>query len=69
MYTYILGISRLKGTTLYELYLTHQQRGLNWKNSNQKSDKDVLSAFKVYYCNSNINEIVIFPHTRVYHNF
>ena len=57
----ISGISRLKGTTLYELYLTYQQRGLNWKNGKlggvgriaimeelqEKRDKDVLSAFKV----------------------
>ena len=64
------GISRLKGTTLYELYLTHQQRGLNWKkptiaSPSGKSSKDVLSAFKVnlynekrtsYFVNS-INEV------------
>ena len=57
MYTYILGISRLKGTTLYELYLTHQQRGLNWRNSKEKSDKDVLSAFKVCKCDNTLNVI------------
>ena len=42
------GLSRLRGTTLYELFLTHQQRGLNWnKPESQKSPKDVLSVFKV----------------------
>ena len=42
------GISRLRGTTLYELFLTHQQRGLNWsKPDSQRNPKDVLSAFKV----------------------
>ena len=42
-----LGISRLKGTTLYELYLTHQQRGINWRNSKERNDKAVFSEFKV----------------------
>ena len=51
-FNFLSGISRLKGTTLYELYLTHQQRGLNWKkptiaSPSGKSNKDVLSAFKV----------------------
>ena len=59
---YVLGISRLKGTTLYELYLTQQQRGLNWKDSNEKSNKDVLSAFKVWryisYSRSNTNILI-----------
>jgi len=41
------GISRLRGTTLYELFLTHQQRGLNWsKPESHKSPKDILSVFK-----------------------
>lgn len=54
------GISRLKGTTLYELYLTYQQRGMNWNSwtlggvgrigkmaeLEEKRDKDVSSAFK-----------------------
>lgn len=42
-----LGISRLKGTTLYELYLTHQQRGINWRNSKERNDKAVFNEFKV----------------------
>ena len=45
----IPGLSRLRGTTLYELFLTHQQRGLNWSKPGhgQKSQKDILSTFKV----------------------
>ena len=60
----ISGISRLKGTTLYELYLTYQQRGMNWNSwtlggvgrigkmaeLEEKRDKDVSSAFKVNNC-------------------
>ena len=52
----ILGISRLKGTTLYELYLTHQQRGMNWKTSKERSEKDVLAAFKVFMFAMNLKE-------------
>lgn len=53
------GISRLRGTTLYELFLTHQQRGLNWsKADSQKSPKDVLSAFKVRERGSNILSVL-----------
>ena len=52
----ILGISRLKGTTLYELYLTHQQRGMNWKSSKERSEKDVLAAFKVFIFVLNLKE-------------
>jgi hypothetical protein len=39
------GISRLKGTTLYELFLVYQQRALNWKNLRAKMD--VLAALSV----------------------
>ena len=52
----ILGISRLKGTTLYELYLTHQQRGINRKTSKERSEKDVLAAFKVFMFAMNLKE-------------
>ena len=41
------GLSRLRGTTLYELFHTYQQRGLNWYESKQRSIKDIVSAFKV----------------------
>ena len=43
----IPGISRLRGTTLYELFLTYQQRGLNWYHRAQRGAKDILSVFKV----------------------
>ena len=42
-----LGISRLRGTTLYELFLTLQQRGLNWYHSANRGAKDILSVFQV----------------------
>ena len=42
----IPGISRLRGTTLYELFLTYQQRGLNWYHRAERSAKDILSVFK-----------------------
>jgi hypothetical protein len=42
----IPGISRLRGTSLYELFLTHQQRGLNWYHKAERGAKDVLSVLK-----------------------
>uniref|UniRef100_A0A0K2URL9 SET and MYND domaincontaining protein DDB_G0273589like [Megachile rotundata] n=2 Tax=Lepeophtheirus salmonis TaxID=72036 RepID=A0A0K2URL9_LEPSM len=39
------GISRLRGTTLYELYLTYQQRALNWKGEGKKQE-EILAAFR-----------------------
>ena len=41
------GISPLKGTSLYELFLVYQQRALNWKRTNLKSTGDILAAMKV----------------------
>ena len=43
----LLGISRLRGTTLHELFLTYQQRGLNWYHNGQHGSKDIISVFKV----------------------
>jgi len=42
----IPGISRLRGTTLHELFLTYQQRGLNWYHNGQHGSKDIISVFK-----------------------
>jgi len=39
------GMSRLKGTTLYELFLTHQQRALRWEQSGTRSWRDILASF------------------------
>lgn len=41
------GISRLKGTALYQLYLTYQQRGINWHAAGDKSKRDILASFNV----------------------
>ena len=46
--SYFLGISRLRGTTLYELFLTYQQRGLNWYHKAERGAKDILSVFQVH---------------------
>merc|ERR1711997_114873 len=40
----IPGISRLRGTTLHELFLTYQQRGLNWYHNGQHGSKDIISV-------------------------
>ena len=40
-------MSRLKGTTLYELFLTHQQRALRWEQSGTRSWRDILASFAV----------------------
>ena len=64
---FLKGISRLRGTTLYELFHTYQQRGLNWYDSKQRSIKDILSAFKVNkITNSMTNETKI-KYEKVYH--
>ena len=43
----ISGISRLRGTTLHELFLTYQQRGLNWYHNAKRGATDIISVFKV----------------------
>ena len=46
-------MSRLKGTTLYELFLTHQQRALRWEQSGTRSWRDILASFAVSQLSSN----------------
>ncbi len=41
------GISRLRGTTSYELFLVYQQRALNWMEGRERSKADVAAACRV----------------------
>ena len=41
------GISRLKGTAAYELFLVYQQRALNWNKAKTRSKSDILAALNV----------------------
>ncbi|XP_059088067.1 SET domain-containing protein SmydA-8-like [Tigriopus californicus] len=41
------GISRLRSTTLYQLYLVLQQRAYNWMKSGNRNHRDIVGAFAV----------------------